>query len=722
MPVMPGGAFEIRGILHSYLLVPFVEWGDATALLSRFASLILGLGCLLLVWRIGRSAWNERVGWTAAFVFAFLPEAIEASGRVRFYAPLLLLTLLTLWAAYQLSLNRQRPFTAYYFALCFALALLALEEVIILFPLMILGVVLWRGWRYLLQPQARIAFGLSVLAIVVRVGVEMGGGAAYSDLLEADKSYLTLDFQWAEARDTYKVLLLGGIRSVMSALAAVGLTIALARLIGQRGRLSRLSRFDQSTLFFALQFLGVLFILLFVAGWREERYLWIVQPLWLLLAVAGAVRVVELLLKPALYRAGAAVLLGGLLAAGLWQETWNTIQVQPEGFSEAFAYVARNSQPEDAILSSLPAMCPILLDRPCTYYARERGYEDYIVIRDGIAFDRWTDAPLLSSAAHLRDVLQTSPRVWVVGEGRSFSERYREEFFTVLVEQTTPVYDSRGVRVLLAEGLHPAPAYVESRRYDSPREIGPYHFEGWERTTAAPGAPLDLLLWWRQTRFEPVQVNTSVHLVAADSLRITQADGPPAKGIIATTDNTRALLPDPKMLLLPADLPDGRYRLELMVYDTETQVPVQPALPFTWFRIGEPPTLPALPTAIEWQQGITLSGIDPLPPTLEPDSTLTIRLGWRTTAAVPRDYTGFVQLLAPDGTLIAQSDRAPENGFYPTSAWAVGDPVVESHTLALPATLPPGTYQLLIGWYHLESGERLPMADGSDAYRIAIDR
>lgn len=721
LPLMPGGAFEIRGILHSYLLVPFVGWGESTPLLSRFASLILGLGCILLVWRLGRIAWNERVGWGAAVVFVFLPEAIEASGRVRFYAPLLLLTLLTLWAAYHLLQEHQERFNALFFALCFALALLALEEVIVLFPFIILGVLLWRGWRFLLQPQAQIAFGLGVLAIVVRMGLEFGGGAAYSDLLEADKSYFTFDFQWAEAWDTYRVLLLGGIRTLISALAAGALGIACVQLLRRRGQVSQLSRFDQATLFFALQFLGVLFILLFIAGWREERYLWLVQPIWLLLAVAGAVRLIEWVVAPIAYRWAITLILSGVLVIGLREETWTTIQIQPEGFSDAFRYVAEQMQPGDAVLSSLPTMCPILIQRPCDYYARERGYEDYVVIRDDRAYDRWTDVPLLNSDDQLREVIQAKPRVWLISDGRSFGERYREDFFSVLVAQANLVYESRGVRVVLAEGLQAEPSYQIGAEYKPRLELGPYELEGWERTSALPGQPLEILLQWWQVRFAPVQINTSVHLVAADSQRITQADGPPAKGIIATTDNTRALLPDPKTLLLPPDLAEGRYRLELIAYDTATQVPVQPAFPFAWFRIGDPPTVTTLPMPIEWQEGITLFGMDALSPTLEPNTTLPIRLGWRTNAAVPRDYTGFVQLLAPDGSLIAQSDRPPENGFYPTSAWAIDDPVVETHTLTLPDTLPAGTYRLLIGWYHLESGERLRLTDGSDAYQLTVD-
>jgi hypothetical protein len=46
-------------------------------------------------------------------------------------------------------------------------------------------------------------------------------------------------------------------------------------------------------------------------------------------------------------------------------------------------------------------------------------------------------------------------------------------------------------------------------------------------------------------------------------------------------------------------------------------------------------------------------------------------------------------------------------------------PLDDVHTNPLPEDLPPGTYELLVGPYDPETGERLPLPDGNDALRLA---
>ena len=139
-----------------------------------------------------------------------------------------------------------------------------------------------------------------------------------------------------------------------------------------------------------------------------------------------------------------------------------------------------------------------------------------------------------------------------------------------------------------------------------------------------------------------------------------------------------AAIPDPMVLTVPADLPPGRYRLDVVAYDVLTQDPFGLPVPIDWFRVGPEPAPPAEPTDITWENGIHLAGHDPLPDSLEPGAPLTLRLVWTASAAPPGDYTAFVHLLGPDGTLVAQADRAPEGGFYPTSAWEIDERVADS--------------------------------------------
>jgi hypothetical protein len=43
----------------------------------------------------------------------------------------------------------------------------------------------------------------------------------------------------------------------------------------------------------------------------------------------------------------------------------------------------------------------------------------------------------------------------------------------------------------------------------------------------------------------------------------------------------------------------------------------------------------------------------------------------------------------------------------------------DAHTIPLPAGLAPGTYQLWVGLYDPETGHRLPLAGGADAFQLA---
>ena len=49
----------------------------------------------------------------------------------------------------------------------------------------------------------------------------------------------------------------------------------------------------------------------------------------------------------------------------------------------------------------------------------------------------------------------------------------------------------------------------------------------------------------------------------------------------------------------------------------------------------------------------------------------------------------------------------PGGGAYPTSAWRLGETIIEPRSLVVPQGLATGDYYLEIGWYILATGERL---------------
>lgn len=98
--------------------------------------------------------------------------------------------------------------------------------------------------------------------------------------------------------------------------------------------------------------------------------------------------------------------------------------------------------------------------------------------------------------------------------------------------------------------------------------------------------------------------------------------------------------------------------------------------------------------------------------------TVQIDLRWQPLRPLEADYTSFVQLLAGDEK-VAQSDHQPGGVYYPTSLWQPGATVRDRHTLALPASIPPGPYRLLVGLYQLIDGEIVPL--GSATLATALE-
>jgi hypothetical protein len=94
---------------------------------------------------------------------------------------------------------------------------------------------------------------------------------------------------------------------------------------------------------------------------------------------------------------------------------------------------------------------------------------------------------------------------------------------------------------------------------------------------------------------------------------------------------------------------------------------------------------------------------------LPPGAPVELTIVWQAAQEMEHDYTLFVQLLAPDGTLKGQIDVWPRDGTHPTSKWVVGEPVEDHYLVYLDADAPPGRYSVAVGWYLLQTMERLPV-------------
>lgn len=135
---------------------------------------------------------------------------------------------------------------------------------------------------------------------------------------------------------------------------------------------------------------------------------------------------------------------------------------------------------------------------------------------------------------------------------------------------------------------------------------------------------------------------------------------------------------------------------EALVYQTRADRQPIPQTPRIWLeaQFGE----------IIQLQGYTLI--------IEPSLTSAqLTLFWLATTPPDVDYTIFIHLRDQNRQIVAQWDRQPLEGLYPTIQWQPGEQVIESMTLSLPQDVLNQPYHLAVGLYRLDTLTRLPLQD-----------
>ncbi len=106
-----------------------------------------------------------------------------------------------------------------------------------------------------------------------------------------------------------------------------------------------------------------------------------------------------------------------------------------------------------------------------------------------------------------------------------------------------------------------------------------------------------------------------------------------------------------------------------------------------------------------WQQSII------------PGETLRLTLYWRAEKHVEAEWTVFVHVLTPEGSLLAGLDEQPMGGRVPTTAWSPGQVVAYTVVVPIPVTAAEGEHSIRVGWYQWPSLQRL--SAHSDSLAVA---
>ncbi len=247
-----------------------------------------------------------------------------------------------------------------------------------------------------------------------------------------------------------------------------------------------------------------------------------------------------------------------------------------------------------------------------------------------------------------------------------------------------------------------------------------------------PGEPVDLTLFWDDVPGrDAAPLRVTVRLVeAATGKTWAQSEARLAPSGIAPLADAR--LTARYVLAPPDDLPQGTYRITVELAEPSGRlVPyqaqggqTQDALSLT--EVVHPPDASATPIPMDHTvryvfsgpggggapDEIQLLGYD-MPQRVAVGSSFRVVLLWSADRPVVESYRVFVHVLDGAGGLVTQDDSVPVYGFYPTDGWAPGEYVRDEHILALPADMARGDYEVAVGLYLLESGDRLVPHDSS---------
>jgi hypothetical protein len=234
----------------------------------------------------------------------------------------------------------------------------------------------------------------------------------------------------------------------------------------------------------------------------------------------------------------------------------------------------------------------------------------------------------------------------------------------------------------------------------------------------SPGEETTLTLYWQPLGVLDQEAHVFVHAIGGLQETLLNVSGPPVAGTRPmNTWHPGEVIVDTWRIPFAVDAPaPALVRLDVGLYlpDTLQSLPVTSA-------VGEP-----VATALAWMRlvpeawptysgdhlvgdvfgdAVRLLGYDVT--STHNNTTVGVTLYWEALDSVAEDYTVFVHLLGADGSLLAQSDVLPADGYYPTSAWQPDQVVLSHHSLQLP---PDGLLEactLLVGLYRPDDGVRL---------------
>lgn len=596
LPVLPSGLFYDHGLLYSFLaggLVALVGFGEHIA---RWPALLVSLLSVAVYYMAGRRLFDSRLaGLLAAALAAFDAVSIEWGSWARMYSLAHLLVLLTVTWLLLSTLKAPDRYSRTLLLLFMAGMLFAHTVTFFALPplaLLLAGFSLayrrdWLAGRGLAW-QALLAAGLVGLALVVVSLGHVGSTVSIQDVdagapapfgLEFLRGFFLPGLDGARFERLARFFLAPPYTWLL-VLVGVALLPSLYRL--WRGRAGFA---DVAFVFLAL--FAALVVLemggLLTRSWQKSRYMFmLVSPAFLLLGAESLARLLRLLaagLSKWTGRggAGAAAAVAGLaLVAGLWSgPALDLVRRRSTGdFDTAFAFVRRQWQPGDAVMTEHPAAAYVYLGQS-HYYANQatarvlagEAEEDFLPV------DRYVGSPLVDSVDTFNAALAAGRRVWFVVDDGHLRRRYDPFFRQQVFAQMDLVYQTGGRDVFLSRPfptpLPARPAVAMAANFNNTIILDGYSL------APSAGGTLLLGLFWRPVGEPPgrpfkvfVQAANSQGETVAQADHFIYEDLLDARQWAEVRDRPDPWLRDSAELDLPAG--SGPYRLYIGFYDPAT--------------------------------------------------------------------------------------------------------------------------------------------------------
>jgi hypothetical protein len=284
VPIMPSGVLYTRGLLATYVTaLAGALAGGLSYSAGRLPSLLFGLAAIAAIFAVGRREWNSRVaGWLRWAWCCYLKPSSGArvpvsmpscsSSRCSPSGPPTLPSSTGRKPCRKQAAALPSARRHLLFAALFVLALFSQEQMVLLYPSILLATLLWRGWRYLLRPQVWPAHAVCLAAMGVRFGIEILGQPGYFETIQAERPYVGLILDLPAAWSAYAELLVSLERLPWTIFGLLALVVAVFAWGKQRGRMAQVVAFHQATLFFALQFIFMLALCCFSSAASGARH------------------------------------------------------------------------------------------------------------------------------------------------------------------------------------------------------------------------------------------------------------------------------------------------------------------------------------------------------------------------------------------------------------------------------------------------------------------